>query len=217
MNAGGDAVMEATGNRVALHCLEPWFDPVPTSVLDGSNLSHETPPEPAQVAPTVAVSVQATPKAEAPIPSPMEDLTAMLKRYGRTVDECMQIGRKLSLLKSSVPHGEFGPSLDKLGLSSRTAQRFMAAATRFRAYPNVRKHCFNESMLFALLPLDDVQLDELERTGCTGGLKLEDMAGMTVMQLSQSVRAVRAGVDLRHIDEGMLRLQAKLRKLDKPH
>ena len=67
----------------------------------------------------------------------------------------------------------------------------MQSAKRFHGLPQVRKHCFNEAMLFTLLPLDDYQLDELERTGCTGGLLLEDMAGMNVMQLRQAVRAVK--------------------------
>lgn len=231
MSARPDGAGEPVGTFNLVECLEPWFNPVQVAVsvpvstpepvhaaMDGgAKLRRPTPPKPAQIAATVAVSVQAAPKAQAPEPSPMDALPAMLKRYGRTVDECMQIGRTLLLLKASVPHGEFGPALDGLGLCKRTGQRYTSSAKRFSRYPQVRKHCFNESMLFELLPLNDAQLDELERTGCVDGLRLDDMAGMTLKQLSQAVRAVRAGVDPRHIDAGMLRLQAKLRKLDKPH
>lgn len=204
MSAGAESVKDAAGARLALHCLEPWFDPVPASVLDGSNLSHQTPPEPAPV--------ETVPQAKTPELSPMNTLSAMLKPHGRTVDECIEIGGHLLALKASVQHGEFGPSLERLGLEPRTVRRIMQSARRFHGLPQVRKHCFNEAMLFTLLPLDDVQLDELERTGCTGGLKLEDMARMTVKQLRLAVRAVQAGAD-----PGHAALLAKLKALDNPH
>lgn len=204
MSAGAEGVEEPVGARVALHCLEPWFDPVPASVIDGAKLRHQTPPKPVQV--------EVAPQAKTPELSPMEALPAILKRYGRTVDECIEIGRRMLLLKETVRHGEFTYELKSLGLSARTAQRFMSAAMRFHACHQVRKHCFNESMLFTLLPLDDVQLDELERNGCTGGLKLTDMAGMTVKQLRLAVRAVQAGANAEHVS-----LLAKLKATDTPH
>ena len=204
MSAGVEGVKEPVGARLALHCLEPWFDPVPASGNDGAKMRHQTPPETAQF--------EAAPQAQAPELSPMEALPAMLKPHGRTVDECIEIGRHLLVLKASVQHGEFGPSLERLGLEPRTVSRIMQSARRFHGLPQVRKHCFNEAMMFTLLPLDDTQLDELERTGCTGGLKLEDMAGMTVRQLRLAVRAVQAGANAEH---GAL--LAKLKASDTPH
>ena len=204
MSAGVEGVKEPVGARLALHCLEPWFDPVPASGNDGAKMRHQTPLEPTQF--------EAAPQAQAPELPPMEALAVMLKRYGRTVEEVMQIGVHLLLLKESVPHGEFIPAMKRLGVSYASAHRFMAGPLRFHGLPQVRKHCFNESMLFTLLPLDDVQLDELERTGCTGGLKLEDMAGMTVKQLRLAVRAVQAGAN-----PGHAAMLAKLKATDTPH
>ena len=37
-------------------------------------------------------------------------------------------GRELLAAKEALPHGQFGPLLDELGLTPRTAQRFMAIA-----------------------------------------------------------------------------------------
>lgn len=204
MNAGVDTVKEATDNLAALHCLEPWFDPVPASGNDGAKMRHQTPPEPAPV--------EMAPQAPAPVLSPMEALPAMLKPHGRTVDECIEIGGHLLALKASVQHGEFGPSLERLGLEPRTVSRIMQSARRFHGLPQVRKHCFNEAMLFTLLPLDDVQLRDLERTGCTDGLKLEDIAGMTVKQLRLAVKAVKAGDNAEHSA-----LLANLKATDTPH
>lgn len=204
MSAGAEGVKQPVGTCLAMHCLEPWFDPVPASVIGGAKMRHQTLPEPAQV--------EATPQDQAPELSPMDSLSAMLKRYGRTVEEVMQIGVHLLLLKESVPHGEFIPAVKRLGVSYASAQRFMAGWLRFHGLPQVRKHCFNESMLFTLLPLDDLHLDELERTGATGGLKLADMAGMTVKQLRLAVRAVQAGAN-----PGHAAMLAKLRATDTPH
>lgn len=192
------------GARVALHCLEPWFDPVPASGNDGAKLRRATPPEPAQI--------EAAPQAKTPELSPMKALSTMLKPHGRTVDESIEAGLLLLALKASVHHGEFGPSLERLGLELRTVSRIMQSARRFHGLPQVRKHCFNEAMLFTLLPLDDVQLDELERTGCTDGLKLEDMVSMTVRELRQAVKAIKAGAD-----PGHAALLAKMKAADAPH
>jgi hypothetical protein len=204
VSAGVEGVKKPVGARLALHCLEPWFDPVPASGNDGAKMRHQTPPETAQV--------EAAPQAQAPELSPMEALPAMLKPHGRTVDESIEAGLLLLALKASVHHGEFGPSLERLGLEPRTVSRIMQSARRFHGLPQVRKHCFNEAMMFTLLPLDDTQLGELERTGCTGGLKLTDMAGMTVRELRQAVKAIKASAD-----PGHAALLHKLKASDTPH
>lgn len=226
MSARPDLAGEPVGTINLVECLEPWFDPVQVAVSapasapepvhaameDGEKLSRPTPPEPAQIAAPVAVSVEATPQAKTPELSPMKALSTMLKPHGRTVDESLKIGEHLLLLKESLPHGEFIPAVERLGVIARTAQLLMASAHRLSHRPQVCKHCFNESMLFALLPLDDDQLGELERTGCVDGLRLEDMAGMTVKQLGQAVRAVRTGVD-----PGHRALLVKLKASGTPH
>jgi hypothetical protein len=46
----------------------------------------------------------------------------------RTVAGIIAAGRELLEAKAELPHGDFGPLLDELGLSRRMAQRFMAVA-----------------------------------------------------------------------------------------
>lgn len=179
--------------KACLQCLEPWLDPVPARVIDGEKILHQTPPEPAPV--------EAEPQAKTPELPPMNYLSAMLKLHIRTVDECIEIGRLLLNLKAAVLHGEFGPTVKKMGMEPSIASRIMQSARRFHGLPQVRKHCFNEAMIFTLLPLEDDQLDELERTGCTGGLLLEDMAGMSVKQLRQAVRAVKTAAVAHALDK----------------
>lgn len=130
--------------------------------------------------------------------TPMETLSIILRLPGLTVDDWLKIGWKLLELRESVEHGEFTPAVERLGLHRSAASRLIRSARFFSHRLQVRKYVPSRSMLFELLPLDDVQLDELDRTGCTGGLKLEDIPRLTVTELRHAVRAVRAGVEPIH-------------------
>lgn len=44
------------------------------------------------------------------------------------VDHIIEVGRKLNTAKAELPHGQFGPLLDELGLSRQMANRFMRVA-----------------------------------------------------------------------------------------
>lgn len=46
----------------------------------------------------------------------------------RTVDDCLELGKRLLVLKSLTPHGEFAKRLEMLGFEKTKAQRFMKAA-----------------------------------------------------------------------------------------
>lgn len=203
VSAGAEGVKEPVGTCVAMHCLEPWFDPVPANVIGGSKMSHQTPPEPAHV--------EAAPQAQAPELSPMDVLRVSLNR-SLSIDEYLEIGHTLHKEKEGLAHGEFGPFLDSMGITRSFAHRCMAAFTWAGEFEKVRFHVGSVSKLVALLPLGYIRLRELEHTGCTGGLKLADIAGMTVKQLRQAVKAVKAGADPEH--QAML---DGLKATDTPH
>ena len=46
----------------------------------------------------------------------------------QAVESIIAAGRELTAAKEALPHGQFGPLLDELGISPRTAQRFMRVA-----------------------------------------------------------------------------------------
>lgn len=48
----------------------------------------------------------------------------------RTVEDCLDLGRCLLLLKEITPHGEFAQRIELLGIAERTARRFMQAAAK---------------------------------------------------------------------------------------
>lgn len=117
----------------------------------------------------------------------------------RSVEACLEVGRGLRVLKEACEHGQFQARLDVLGLEVRVAQKFMASATKFSnaATSPLLKAVGNQSKLFEMLVLDDEQIEELELTGQTGELHLDDVATMSVKELRKAVREARETAEAR--------------------
>lgn len=120
------------------------------------------------------------------------DISANMRR---SVEACLEVGRGLSVLKAACDHGNFVARLDVLGLDRSVAVRFMQAAAKFSnaaTSQHLTKAIGTQSKLFEMLVLDDEQIEELELTGQTGELSLDDVATMSVKELRAAVREVRA-------------------------
>lgn len=120
------------------------------------------------------------------------DIAAHMRR---SVESCLEVGRGLCVLKAACAHGDFMLRLEALGVDQSLANRFMQAALKFSNSATSRtllKAAGTQSKLFELLVLDDEHLEELELTGQTGELALDDVARMSVKELRAAVREVRA-------------------------
>ncbi|BEU96589.1 DUF3102 domain-containing protein [Acidovorax sp. DW039] len=119
------------------------------------------------------------------------DIAANMRR---SVEACLEVGRGLAVLKAACPHGQFTARLEVLGIEVRVAQKFMASAAKFAnaASTPLLKAVGNQTKLFEMLVLDDEQIEELELTGQTGELSLDDVATMSVKELRSALREVRA-------------------------
>ena len=119
------------------------------------------------------------------------DIAANMRR---SVEACLEVGRGLTVLKAACDHGQFTSRLDVLGVEPRVAQRFMQSAAKFSiaSTSTLLKAAGGQSKLFEMLVLDDEQIEELELTGQTGELSLDDVATMSVKELRAAVREVRA-------------------------
>lgn len=117
------------------------------------------------------------------------DIAANMRR---SVEACLEVGRGLRVLKAACEHGNFMARLDVLGVDDGVARKFMQAATKFasRSAPML-KAIGNQSKLFELLLLDDEQIEELELSGQTGELSLDDVASMSVKELRAALRETR--------------------------
>lgn len=134
------------------------------------------------------------------------DIAANMRR---SVEACLEVGRGLMVLKEACQHGEFMARLDVLGLDDRVARRFMQAATKFanRALTStLTKALGNQTKLFEMLVLDDEQIEELELTGQTGELKLDDVATMSVKELRAKLREMKQELEAK---DGVLKKRAE--------
>ena len=122
------------------------------------------------------------------------DIAANMRR---SVEACLEVGRGLRVLKEACEHGQFISRIDSLGIEVRVAQKFMASAAKFSnaASTPLLKAAGNQTKLFEMLVLDDEQIEELELTGQTGELKLDDIATMSVKELRASLRETRENAE----------------------
>ena len=118
------------------------------------------------------------------------DIAANMRR---SVEACLEVGRGLRVLKEACGHGQFMARLEALGIEASLARRFMEAAVKFtkRASTHVLKAAGNQTKLLEMLVLDDEQIEELELTGETGELNLDDVATMSVKELRAALRKER--------------------------
>lgn len=112
----------------------------------------------------------------------------------RTAEAMLQVGLGLICLKEACQHGEFTARLEVLGFELTVARRYMQVAKKLsnRATSRVLLEASgSQSKLLELIVLDDEQIEELELTGQTGELKLDDVASMSVKELRAAVRNLR--------------------------
>lgn len=154
----------------------------------------------------------------------MRDIAANMRR---SVEACLEVGRGLRVLKEACGHGEFLPRIDALGIEVRVAQKFMATASKFSntASTPLLKAIGNQTKLFEMLVLDDEQIEELELTGQTGELRLDDIATMSVKELRAALRETRETSDAQSrlmadknakIDELAAKLTTKQNRVEVP-
>lgn len=139
------------------------------------------------------------------------DIAANMRR---SVEACLEVGRGLRVLKEACGHGQFMARLDVLGIDKYVASRFIQSAVKFSNLPSnaTLKAIGNQTKLFEMLVLDDEQIEELELTGQTGELRLDDIATMSVKELRAALRESRD--TLADKDRVLADKNAKLDELD---
>lgn len=124
------------------------------------------------------------------------------------------LGNYLILLREGCEHGDFLIRLDRIGVEPRVAQRHMQISRRFA---NASSKSYLEELgktkLLELLVLDDEQIEELELTGQTGELRLDEFATMSVKELRAALREAKA--DAEATDRVLADNQKTITKLQK--
>jgi hypothetical protein len=92
----------------------------------------------------------------------------------RTVEAILETGKRLLVMRELTPHGEFEKRVELLGFSTRTAQRFMQAASKTAKsaiLADLSKQVKNGSAFLELITHDDdslkslAEMDEIDRMG----------------------------------------------------
>jgi len=106
----------------------------------------------------------------------------------RTVEAILETGKRLLVLKELTPHGEFYERVEALGFSTRTAQRFMQAATKATKSATVADLSTKMKSAKAFLELvthdDDADLEHLAQ--------LDDIDRMSASEVRQALREAKA-------------------------
>lgn len=141
----------------------------------------------------------------------------------RTVEACLELGKRLILLKEMTPHGEFKQRTEMLNINERAAQRFMSAAFKFTKSDNLSllKAAGNQSKLLELLVLDDEEIQELSDGRSVNDITLDDIDRMTASELRKKLREMKADNEakdqlLNNKDQKLNELDAKVTKLQSP-
>lgn len=105
------------------------------------------------------------------------------------VENIIAAGRELEAAKEALPHGQFGPLLEKLGLSDQVAQRFMRiAGNAALTNPSRAKG----------LPAAVTVLDELTRipeAELEAAIERGDVTATTTRQQARRLVAAETGTD----------------------
>ena len=112
----------------------------------------------------------------------------------RSVEEALEVGRCLLVMKEAEPHGEWEQCIGSIGMAPRTAQAMMQATLRFSKAPSTAlllESVKSKTKLFDLMVLDDEQITELCDGGSIAGLTLDDVDRMPVSQLRAALREAK--------------------------
>ena len=108
----------------------------------------------------------------------------------RTVEACLELGKRLLILKELTPHGEFSKRIELLGIDSSLSRKLMTATFKFskRDSNPVLKAAGNQTKLLELIVLDDTEIEQIERGESVRGLTLDKIETMSVSELKKALR-----------------------------
>lgn len=133
----------------------------------------------------------------------------------RTMEACLELGKRLLLLKEITPHGEFKQRLELMGFADRTARRFMQAALKTSKSATVAvlsKKIDHSGKFLELITLDDEELTELTEGGSARGITLDNISTMSVTELRKALREKTADVEAK--DTLLAKKDEKINSLD---
>ncbi len=133
-------------------------------------------------------------------------------RQRRSVEDILEMGRGLLLIKEQTAHGEFQEQIATRGFNYRTAARLMTVALKFSKSDTVSllKAAGTQAKVLELAVLDDEDLQALESGDSVAGITVDDVERMSASQLRAALRESRADADAK--DQRINKLSEDLNK-----
>lgn len=130
----------------------------------------------------------------------------------RTIEACLELGKRLLVLKELTQHGEFEQRVEMLGFSNRSARRFMQAAAKTSKSANLAvlsTQVKSASVFLELVTHDEDVLEDLKN--------FDDIDRMSVTEVRALARSLRGDVEakdavLAKTNEKLTKLQVQLKK-----
>jgi len=115
----------------------------------------------------------------------------------RTVESCMEIGKRLLLIKEQTPYGEFNKRIEMLNFTPRMAQKFMSAVLKFSKTNSnsLLQKAGNQTKLLELVMLDDDEIELIEQGGSIGDVSLDTIETMSVRELKKALRDAKSDIE----------------------
>ncbi|PTQ91248.1 hypothetical protein [Agitococcus lubricus] len=134
----------------------------------------------------------------------------------RSVEDVLELGKRLILLKEVTPHGEFSKRIEMLGINIRLGQKFMQAAKKFCKSENF-SHLKNlsgvsQGRFLELLVLDDEEIKELSEEGSVRNIALDKIDCMSPSELRKALREAKADAEAK--DTLLAKKDQKINTLD---
>lgn len=115
-------------------------------------------------------------------------------RQRRSVEDILEMGRGLLLIKEQTPHGEFQAQCAARGIHQRTGQRLMGVALKFSKSDTMSllKAAGTQAKVLELAVLEDDELEALNSGDSVAGIDLDDVERMSASELRTKLREARA-------------------------
>lgn len=132
----------------------------------------------------------------------------------RSVEAVMELGKRLLILKEMTPHGEFSKRIEMLGISKRTAQRFMSVVLKFSKTTSMSllEKSGNGTKLLELMVLDDDDIEIIDAGGSIGDVSLDTIETMSVRELKKALREAKDTIESK--DQDLQTKDAVIQKKD---
>ena len=110
-----------------------------------------------------------------------------------TAETIIEIGKRFLVIHEKEGYGQFARIVEEeLGISRRTAFRFMNAALKAEKYPAINlSQLGTSSKVYALIEAPEEELQKLEQMGLFAGKDMDELESMSVKELRDLVHELK--------------------------